>query len=445
MKKTAPQIWIKNRLFDPIKAGKAGLYVCGPTVYGFAHIGHARTYIFFDALRRFLESQGFNVNYVMNITDVGHLVDDAESGEDKIEKEAKKQKTTPETIARFYEKAHFEDMLALKVARPKIVARASEHIPDILRHIKILLQKKIAYEKNGNVYFDVSKFSSYGEVSGQSRQKLKKAVRIKEDLDKKDFLDFALWKKADPSHLLKWDSPWGKGYPGWHIECSVISAKYLGQPFDIHGGGGDLIFPHHENEVAQSKAAFGKPLANYFIHTGSVLLNNVKMSRSKGNVILIKDLLKKYPYEVLRLALLSTHYSRPLDIKDEIFEQSQSLILRWRASRQNAKGGKGKSGFKEEFIKALSNDFNTPLAISLISKYLPKLFKGDFALIETLLGVKLKPRRLNLTKEQKRLLAERLKLRQEGKFGEGDKIRQQFARQGILIEDTKKGYKVWAA
>jgi len=431
----------KTQQFSPINKGKVGMYVCGPTVYDFDHLGHARTYIIFDTLVRFLKSLGYQVKYVQNITDVGNLVADQDEGEDKIEKKAKQEGKTPEKIARFYEQEHFADMAALNVQKPDKSPRATGNIADIVRHIQMLIDKGFAYETGGNVYFNVGQFKDYGKLSHKNTAQLLKNVRVKNDPRKKNPADFALWKKAVPAHLQQWDSPWGRGYPGWHIECSVMSTKYLGQPFDIHGSAVEHVFPHHENEIAQSQAAYGKPLANYFVHSGMVTIAGQKMSKSLKNYVLIKDLLKKYPADVIRLALLQTYYRKPFDYNPQVFELAKTRLRKILTARTEAKKIGENEKFRDKFSEELSGDFNTPLALSMIDEYLNKLTVSDFDFISNIFGLRLQPVEIKLTAKQKELIKEREKFRQAGDFKKADEVRTQLAKEGIYIEDTKNGPK----
>ncbi|MBN2732755.1 MAG: cysteine--tRNA ligase, partial [Balneolaceae bacterium] len=271
--------------FEPISKGFVGIYVCGPTVYGDPHLGHAKSYVSFDVVVRYLRYLGYNVRYVQNITDVGHLTDDADQGEDKLEKQARVEKLEPMEIAEKYTYNYFRDMDKLGVQRPDISPRAAGHIIEQIEMVKKLLEKGHAYEVDGNVYFDVSSDESYGKLSGRNIEDQESGTRIETAGDKRAPEDFALWKRADDGHIMKWPSPWGMGYPGWHVECSAMSTKYLGEHFDIHGGGLDNQFPHHECEIAQSECAFDKPFANYWMHNNMVTLEGQKMGKSLGNAI----------------------------------------------------------------------------------------------------------------------------------------------------------------
>ncbi|MCK5225922.1 MAG: cysteine--tRNA ligase, partial [Planctomycetes bacterium] len=269
--------------FKPLKKGKAGVYVCGPTVYGHAHLGHAKSYVSFDILVRYMRYLGYSVTYVQNITDVGHLTDDADQGEDKLAVAAEKEKKHPMALAEFYTRSFFEDMDSLNCVRPDISPRASGHIIEQIELVKKLLKKGFAYEVNGSVYFDVSKFKDYGKLSGRNVEDMLAGARVEVSPEKKAPADFALWKKAEPNHIMQWPSPWGMGYPGWHLECSAMSMKYLGSTIDIHGGGLENQFPHHECEIAQSEAANGVPFVRYWLHNNMVTVDGQKMGKSLNN------------------------------------------------------------------------------------------------------------------------------------------------------------------
>ena len=278
--------------FQPLKPGEVKMYNCGPTVYDYAHIGNFRSYVFADLLRRYLEYRGLAVWQVMNITDVGHMVADAEEGEDKVEASAKEQKKTPWEIAQFYTEAFLEDAKRLGFKEPMKRPKATEHVAEMVGMVKTLLEKGYAYESSGSVYFDVRKFKRYGKLSGNTLRRLKAGARKEPAPGKRYPLDFALWIKK-PGHLMQWDSPWGKGYPGWHIECSAMAMRYLGERIDIHTGGEDNIFPHHEAEIAQSEGATGRKFASYWLHVRHLLVNGEKMSKSLGNFFTLRDLLAK--------------------------------------------------------------------------------------------------------------------------------------------------------
>jgi len=318
--------------FKPLKKGKVGIYVCGPTVYGHAHLGHAKSYVSFDCLVRYLRYLGFSVTYVQNITDVGHLTDDADEGEDKVAEAAKKEKIHPMALAESYTRSYFEDMDRLNCVRPDISPRASGHIIEQIELVKTLVEKGYAYEVNGSVYFDVSKFKEYGKLSGRNIEEMQAGARVEVSPDKRNPVDFALWKKAQPDHIMQWPSPWGMGFPGWHLECSVMAMKYLGNTIDIHGGGLDNIFPHHECEIAQSEAANGQQFVRYWLHNNMVTVDGKKMSKSLNNFITLEEafsghherLTRSYDPLAIRQLVLNSHYRSPLDFSDAALFAAQS-------------------------------------------------------------------------------------------------------------------------
>ncbi|RFM23473.1 MAG: cysteine--tRNA ligase [Candidatus Thermochlorobacter aerophilum] len=363
----------QKEVFTPLVPGHVGIYVCGPTVYGHSHIGHAKSYVSFDVVVRWLRHLGYKVKYVQNITDVGHLTDNADEGEDKIVQQARRERLEPMEIAQAYTRSFYEDMDALGVLRPNIAPTASGHIPEQIELIKTLIAKGYAYEVNGSVYFDVSAFAGYGKLSGRTKpEELEAGKRVAIRSEKRNPSDFALWKKAEPNHIMKWPSPWGWGYPGWHIECSAMSMKYLGETFDIHGGGLENQFPHHECEIAQSEAATGKPFVRYWMHNNMVTVNGVKMGKSLGNFTTIKDVLKKFKPTVLRFFILQSHYRSTLDFSDSAlqaakagWEKLQETYMRL----QQAAEGKGTielQKFEQQFCQAMNDDFNSPLAIATL-------------------------------------------------------------------------------
>ncbi len=436
--------------FRPLKDNTVGIYVCGPTVYGPDHLGHARTWIFFDWLRRYLIEGGYKVKYVQNITDVGHLVGDEEEGEDKIEKIAKESHKSPEAIARFYEGRYFQDLIGLNILKPDSSPRATDYIKEIIEFIQDLLEKKYAYVKNGSVYFEVANFSNYGQLSGRKLEEMIEGTRVKANPEKKYPADFALWKAADKSHLQTWDSPWGRGYPGWHIECSVMSEKLLGQPFDIHGSASEHIFPHHENEIAQSEARFGKPLAKYWLHGGMLLVRGQKMSKSKGNYISVEDILAKHDTDSVKLAFMTTQYRKPFNLSTPAragrdgeenalkeAEKTRIRLVRAIGSAQHVK-----TGFKTEIDRALDDDFNVPKALGVILKNIGKLSRDDFLYIKQIFGLKLSSQS-ELSEAEKALFKEREAAREEGDYKRADEIRKELEKQGIMLEDGPSGTKFW--
>ena len=370
----------KKEEFQPMHEGVVGMYVCGPTVYDNAHIGHAKVYVTFDVVNRYLRYLGYRVRYVQNITDVGHLTDDADSGEDKILKRATIERVEPMELVERYMRSYFEDMDALHVIRPDISPRASAHVPEQIELVKTLIDKGHAYEANGSVYFDVSSFPEYGKLSGRRVEELQEGARVEVNPEKTDPSDFALWKKAESQHILKWNSPWGWGYPGWHAECSAMSGKYLGETFDIHGGGLENIFPHNECEVAQSEAANGKPFARYWMHNNMVTVDGVKMGKSLGNAIFLKDLFKRYPPLVIRFFILSSHYRSPTDFSTEALDAAQkgldrllATVALLRERLDKAQPAELDASFVEKleqhkvrFLERMDDDFNTAGAIGTL-------------------------------------------------------------------------------
>jgi cysteinyl-tRNA synthetase len=375
----------KKEVFKPLHEGFVGVYVCGPTVYGDAHLGHAKSYISFDVIVRYLRHLGYRVRYVQNITDVGHLVSDADEGEDKIDKQARLEKLEPMEVAERYTRSYFEDMDLLNVLRPDISPRASGHIPEQIELVQLLIEKGLAYERNGNVYFSVEKYQAYGKLSGRNVQELLEAVRIEANEEKKHPADFALWKRAEAGHIMQWNSPWGKGYPGWHAECSAMSTKYLGQPFDIHGGGLENMFPHHECEIAQSEAAHDMEFARYWLHNNMVTRDGQKMGKSLGNSLTVKEAVKKYAALAIRFFILSSHYRSPLDFSDAALDAGQKGLekmhqnfLRLLKAKPLGKGvdaafEKRIEPFRQKFADEMNDDFNTPRAIATLFDFMREI------------------------------------------------------------------------
>lgn len=376
--------------FEPISKGFVGIYVCGPTVYGDPHLGHAKSYVSFDVVVRYLRYLGYDVRYVQNITDVGHLTDDADQGEDKLEKQARVEKLEPMEIAEKYTYNYFRDMDKLGVQRPDISPRAAGHIIEQIEMVKKLLENGHAYEVNGNVYFDVSSDESYGKLSGRNIEDQESGTRIETAGDKRAPEDFALWKRADDGHIMKWPSPWGMGYPGWHVECSAMSTKYLGEHFDIHGGGLDNQFPHHECEIAQSECAFDKPFANYWMHNNMVTLEGQKMGKSLGNAISLDEffrgdhdlLTQKWDPQVIRFFLLQSHYRSTTDFSESALESAESGLKNLQSILrliEDAEPGEGNpvdvEGLKSTMEEKLNDDFNTAQAIAVLFEKLKSVKK----------------------------------------------------------------------
>lgn len=369
----------QKELFQPNTAGHVGFYVCGPTVYSDAHLGHAKAQISFDVMRRYFEHLGYRVRFVSNVTDVGHLVDDADEGDDKIAKRAALEKLEPMEVADKYYWSYFEDMQNLNVKRPSVTPRATGHIPEQIALIQELLEKGHAYEVDGSVYFSVHSWENYGALSGRKLEDQEVGTREAVREEKFDPRDFALWKKADPHHLMRWESPWGVGFPGWHIECSAMSLKYLGEGFDIHGGGMDLQFPHHEAEIAQSEAA-GHPFARYWLHNNMVTVaGGEKMSKSKGNFTTLKQLCLDYNPMVVRFLLVSSHYRsvtefapEPLQAAAAGYQRLRDVLQEVERRLESAPEGSHSqletavTEHVEAFEAAMSDDFNTPSALAAL-------------------------------------------------------------------------------
>jgi cysteinyl-tRNA synthetase len=366
----------KKEPFIPLHPPFVGIYVCGPTVYDDPHLGHAKSYISFDIVVRLLRAEGFKVRYVQNITDVGHLLDD---DEDRVIQRARIERLEPVEIAQKYERHFFRDMDSLNCVRPDISCRATGYIPEIIELIQELIKKGYAYVVEGNVYFEVSKFKNYGKLAGRKIEDLIEGKRIKVAEGKRQPVDFALWKKTDDRHLMQWSSPWGRGYPGWHMECSVMSMKYLGETIDIHGGGLDNQFPHHECEIAQSEAVTGKLFVKYWLHNNMVTMNGQKMSKSIGNYITLKELFKKYHPMTVRFFILQGHYRSPQDFSDQALDAAQKgferlikavLYVREKAGNEDKgvekKLAKEWSVYKDRFYNYLEDDFNTSGAVSVL-------------------------------------------------------------------------------
>ena len=465
--------------FKPLHDNQVGMYVCGPTVYDWAHLGHARTYIAFDVILRWLEYKGYSVFYVQNITDVGHLTTD--TAEDKISKRAIERKVEPMQLVEFYMREYFKDLDALGVKRPDISPRATGHLLDMIEDIKILIDKGYAYEVNGNVFFDVSKLDDYGKLSKIKVDEMLEGSRFEVHEDKKNSSDFALWKRAKPDTVLQWWSPWGNGFPGWHIECAIMGLKYLGKQFDIHGGARDLIFPHHENEIAQSEAITGKkPFVKYWLHTGFLKINGEKMAKSLGNYITVREALKKYSAEAIRLFVISTHYRSEIDFTDERLKASESSLKRLYNSLESLQEAKDVSVKREpneqeqkfirnveklrsDFVDAMDEDFNTPQALAALfemSKEINRFLDenkqvsasvvesvyGSFSDLGTVLGLfgqeKSKEAGGEIVDDLVQLLFDlRGELRKKKEYGLSDEIRTRMKKTGLVIEDTAEGTK----
>ena len=448
--------------FVPLNGNEVRIYSCGPTVYNYAHIGNFRTYIFMDNLRRVLEYNGYTLKHVMNITDVGHLESDGDEGEDKMEKAARKENKSPYEIAKFYTDAFFKDMDALNIERPEIIAKATEHIQDMLEFAKEIIKNGYGYETSTAIYFDVSKLDKYPVLSNRNVEDQIAGARVDVDPEKRNPYDFAIWIKAPEKHIMKWDSPWGLSYPGWHLECSAMSRKYLGEVFDIHTGGVDHIPTHHENEIAQSKGAFGKIPAKIWMHVEFLQVDGGKMSKSLGNVYTITQL-KEKGIEALayKLFCYTAHYRTKLNFTFEGAMASQKALNRLRESYIKHKNGNDNidentiKEYKSKFIEAINDDLNIPLAMSVVweiarndrkSKELADLLL-DF---DKVLGLDLKnsekylekQKALELPDEIEELLEKRKKAREEKNWALSDEIRDCLKEKGYIVKDTKEGMTV---
>ena len=349
------------------------MYSCGPTVYNYAHNGNLRTYIFMDIFRRVLRYDGYKLKGVMNITDVGHLMSEGDDGEDKMEKASREQRKSPWEIAEYYTQVFFSDLAKLNIGRPEVIAKATEHIPDMIAYVQALLDKGYAYEIDDGIYFDISKFPGYGKLSRLNLDEQQAGARVEVNSQKRHPADFAVWKKAEPGHIMQWDSPWGKGYPGWHIECSAMSRKYLGEVFDVHTGGVDHIPVHHENEIAQNEALAGKQTVNYWVHGEFMLVNNGKMSKSLGNTYTIAQLEERgYSAIEFRYFCLNAHYRKKLNFTFDGMDAAKVSYARLTAALYQHKMSNATTdpariaAYREEFVNAINDDLNIPLALGVL-------------------------------------------------------------------------------
>lgn len=464
----------KKELFEPLNPPFVGMYVCGPTVYGDAHLGHAKSYVSFDLVLRYLRYLGFKVRYVQNITDVGHLVGDGDDGEDKLAKKARLEQTDPMEIAEKYTYTYFRDMDALNVLRPDIAPRATGHIPEQIEMIETLIEKGHAYNVDGNVYFDVSSDPDYGKLSGRNLDEAESGTRVETASDKKNPADFALWKRAEENHLMKWHSPWGTGYPGWHIECSAMSNKYLGNSFDIHGGGLENQFPHHECEIAQSECAHGSQFVKYWMHNNMVTLGGQKMGKSLGNAINLHEffngnhslLNRAWSPQVIRFFLLQSHYRSTTDFSEEALEAAEtglknlhSMISAISKAEASEAAPYDLEGFKNSFEEVMNDDFNSAQAIAVVFEHLKEIRKLITAskapsnldqirvfmnsVIEEVLGIGADENsggNGNLTEGLVNLLIDiRKEARANKDFALSDKVRDDLKALGVQIMDGKEG------
>lgn len=448
--------------FKPLEEGKVKMYVCGPTVYNYIHVGNARPFIIFDTLRRYLEYRGYDVTYVQNFTDV----------DDKIIKRGHEENIAPEEVAKKYIEEYFVDADGLGVKRATVHPQVTENIEGIIEFVKELEEKGYAYAVNGDVYFDTQKFNGYGKLSGIKQEELEAGSRIEVNDQKRHPMDFVLWK-AKKEGEPGWMSPWGEGRPGWHIECSVMSRRYLGDTIDIHAGGQDLKFPHHENEIAQSEARSGKTFSNYWMHNEYININNEKMSKSKGNFFTVRDISKLYDLEIVRFFMLSTHYRNPINFSDEILNQSKAglerlynakerlefIISKLSDDVENAEELKLEeelNSFRQRFIEAMDDDLNTADAVSIIfelakfmnsnvnensTKEFANKVLSEFNELTSVLNVVNKKQEDILDEEIEKLIEARTNAKKNKDFKLADQIRDELLEKGIVLEDTRQGVK----
>ena len=435
--------------FKPIEKKKIRMYSCGPTVYDSVHIGNFRTFLMADFLRRAFEYSGYEVRHIKNITDVGHLTqDDIEAGEDKMIKAAKREKKTPYDIARFYEKEFYKDERELNILPAHKFPRATEYIKEMIAMIEKLIANGYAYEINGSVFYDVTKFKNYGKLSGNTLENLKAGARLEKHPDKKNPHDFALWLKASPEYLMQWNSPWGKGYPGWHIECSAMSAANLGNTMDIHTGGEDNIFPHHEDEIAQSEGATGEKFVNYWVHGRHLLVDGEKMSKSKGNFYVLADIEKRgFSPLSFRYLCLTAHYQSQLNFTWKSLEASQNALNKlydFIITSPPDKGGLG-GGYEKKFQKALENNLDTPKALAIVwemikSKELSYADKKASLLkFDQVLGLgldKVKKKEIKMPEKIKDLIKQREEARKNKDWQKADELREEIKKEGYAVKDT---------
>ncbi|WP_407271468.1 cysteine--tRNA ligase [Radiobacillus sp. PE A8.2] len=449
----------KKEPFQSLEKGKVKMYVCGPTVYNYIHIGNARPAIVFDAVRRFLEYRGYDVNYVMNFTDV----------DDKIIKAANELGEEVQDVSERFINAYLADVDALGVKIANHHPRVTETMDDIIAFIETLVEKGHAYEAAGDVYFKTRSFDNYGKLSHQSVEDLRSGARIQVGEKKDDPLDFTLWKQAKPGEIA-WKSPWGEGRPGWHIECSAMVQKYLGETIDIHAGGQDLTFPHHENEIAQSEASTGKHFANYWMHNGYININNEKMSKSLGNFVLAHDLMKKHDPQVIRFFMLSVHYRNPINFSDSLLESAKNSLDRIVNAYQNLEHRKQSStnldkdiqswlekidNYEQRFTDEMDDDFNTANAISVLfditkdanlylqskqtSEQVIEKFQSTLSSLMEILGIQLVQQEDLLDEEIDAMIQDRIEARKNRNFALADEIRDKLKDKNIVLEDTAQG------
>lgn len=446
----------KKEEFAPLDGKTVRMYSCGPTVYNFAHIGNMRTYIFMDILRRTLRYEGYKVKGVMNITDVGHLLSDADEGEDKMEKAAKEQRKSPYEIADFYTKVFFDDLKKLNIGKPELTPKATEHIQEMLDFVYTLCEKGYGYETSDGIYFDISKFPAYGQLSGINLEDQKAGARVEVNDEKRSPFDFAIWKKAPKEHIMQWDSRWGKGYPGWHIECSAMSKKYLGEVFDIHTGGVDHIPIHHENEIAQSYGYSGKNPAKFWMHGEFMLVNNGKMSKKLGNTYLVSQLEEMgYSPMCFRYFCLNTHYRKKLNFTFEGMDGAKTAYARLCALVAKHREGENDvsdeklAAYRKEFEEDVTDDLNVPGAMGVLWTMLKEpASRKIYALaleMDKIFGLKLDEAKAEEVKEEfpaeiTAIANERAAARAAKDWGKSDELRAKLDDLGYAVKDTKEGY-----
>lgn len=471
----------KKEIFQPLNPPFVGLYVCGPTVYGDAHLGHARPAITFDLVFRYLQHIGYKVRYVRNITDVGHLENDADEGEDKIAKKARLEQVEPMEIVQYYSDRYHEDMDKLNVKKPSIEPRASGHIIEQIEMVKAIMEAGYAYEVNGSVYFDVQKYHkahNYGKLSGRILEDMVSNTReLEAQEEKRNSVDFALWKKASPAHIMRWNSPWGEGFPGWHLECSAMSIKYLGEEFDIHGGGMDLLFPHHECEIAQSVAATGKESVRLWMHNNMITINGQKMGKSLNNFITLREffsgkhegLKRAYDPMTIRFFILQAHYRSTLDFSNDALQAAEKGLKRLIQAANTLKNLQASetssvdiSQIEKNCYDAMNDDFNSPIAISelfnavrvinSVNDCKEKLTENDIKKLKNIFNIfvvdifglkdnvedgQISQNTINSLMEI--IIDIRKQARDKKDFATSDKIRDALSNLNITIKDSKDG------
>lgn len=461
----------KKEVFEPLYAGKVGMYTCGPTVYSYFQIGNLRAYVMADMIRRVLEFEGYEVRAIKNITDVGHLTEDdvaqGDTGEDKVEKKARAEHKTPTEITSFYEKYFHETEKKMNILPAYYFPRATAHIPQMIKMIEQLTANGHAYEVNGNVFFDITSFPDYGKLSGNTLESLKVGARLEEHPDKRHPWDFALWLKAPAEHIMKWESPWSIGYPGWHIECSAMSTEYLGDTLDIHTGGEDNIFPHHEAEIAQTESVTGKPFVRYWIHNRHLLVEGAKMSKSKGNFYTLEDIIEHgYSPMDLRFLLISSHHRSQMNFTWDALAQAhanwetiQNFHERLSGHPELVEGSLSNNPdiekYRADFVAALEDDLNTPQALTVLLDFVKtgnrlmdeqKLVDaaGARKFLDTftsLLGLRWEEKGA-VPNEILALAKQRDEARVAKDYARADELRTEIEKAGYLVEDTPQGVKV---